>query len=96
MSGMMRGHADALNRVKQRVFCNAGKLFRHLSQHTSDLFLLRFRQRDLTALEGLHRFVAGPSRGEKNDRRSEVSLAEGRDEVNRMDRRRHAISFPLR
>ena len=96
MTRVMRRHTDALNRVDQRVFCDAGILFGDLGQDAGDLFLLRLGQGDLTALERLHRFVAGPSRCEKDNRRSEISLAERRDQINRMNRRRHAVSFPLR
>ena len=96
MSGMVRGDADALDGVDKRVLGDAGKLCRHMGEHSGDLFLPGFGQDDLAALEGLHRFVAGPSRGEKNNRRSEVFLTESRNQINRMDRRRHAVSFPLR
>ena len=78
------------------MFRDAGKLRGDLIEYARDLLLSDLGERDLAALERLHRFVAGPSRSQKDDRRGEVSLAEGRDQINRMDRRRHAISFPLR
>lgn len=96
MARVMRGYTDALNRFDQRVFRDAGILFGDLGQDAGDLFLLRLGQDDLAALERLHRFVAGPSRCEKDNRRSEISLAERCDQINRMNRRRHAVSFPLR
>ena len=96
MSGVMGRYSDALDGTDERVFGDAGKLRGHVVKHGGNLVLPGLGQDHLAALEGLHGFVAGSSRGKKNDCRSQILLTEGRNQINRMDRRRHAVSFPLR
>ena len=46
-------------------------------------------------VEGLHRFIAGAARREEHDGRGQVFLAKGDDQINRMNRGRHSVLFPL-
>ena len=46
-------------------------------------------------VEGLHRFIAGAARREEHDGRGQVFVAKSENQINRMNRGRHAVSFPL-
>ena len=92
MSRMMRSHADALNGRNERMFGDAGILGDHLFQHGGDGLLPRLWEEDAAMIEGLHRFVAGSARGEKNDGRSEMLLTKS-DESDQPDESREACSF---
>ena len=96
MSGMMRRDADALHGCKQGMFGDARVLLNDLLQNIADLLLPRRRKHELAVFKGLHGLVAGATRGQKHDGRGQMFIAESRDQINRMDRRRHAASFPLR
>ena len=76
------------------MFSDAGILHDELFQDRGDGLLPLFRQQNLASLERLHRVVTGTPRGQEDDGRGQMLVAEGRDQINRMDRRRHATSFP--
>jgi hypothetical protein len=82
---VVRGDADALHDGHERVLCDAGVLPGQFLERRGDAPPARRRERDLVAFEGLHRVVAGPAGGQKDNCGGEVLLAERRDEVNRMD-----------
>ena len=96
MSCMMRRHADALDGRNERVLGDAGILGDHLSSTAAIACCRGGGSRMLAVVEGLHRFIAGTARGEKHDGRGQMFIAESDDQINRMDRGRHAVSFPLR
>ncbi len=95
MACVMRSHADALDGRNQRVFGDAGILGDDRFQHGGDSFLARRREEDTAMVEGLHRFIAGAARREKHDSRSQMLVAKRDNQINRMNRGRHAVSFPL-
>src|SRR5262245_48310562 len=95
MSRMMRSHADTLDNRNERVVSDAGILGDHLFQDVGDGMLTRRRENNLAMVEGLHRFVARAARREENDGRGQVLVVKSDNEINWMNRGRHAVSFPL-
>ena len=92
---MMCGHADAMDGWDERVLSDAGILGYDLVQHGGDRLLTNRREEDVAVVEGLHRFVAGATRREEHNGGGQVLVAESDNQINRMNRGRHAISFPL-
>ena len=95
MACVMRSHADALDGRNERVFGDAGILGDHFFQHGGDGLLPRRWEEDAAMVEGLHRFIARTARREEHDGRGQMLFAKSDDQINRMNRGRHAVSFPL-
>ena len=95
MACMMCSHADALDGRNERVFGDAGILSDHLVQHVGDGLLTKRREEDVAMVEGLHRFIARTARREEHDSWGQVLVAQRENQINWMNRGRHAVSFPL-
>ena len=95
MACVMCGYTDALDGWNKRVLSDAGILDDHFFQHGGDCLLPKRREEDVAMVEGLHRFIARATRREEHDGRSQVLVAKSDNQINRMNRGRHAVSFPL-
>ena len=96
MAGVVRGHADPLHDGCERMLRDAGVQQGQFLERGGDGLPARRRERDLVVFEGLHRVVTGSAGCQKDNRWSQMFLAERRDEVNRMDGGRHPASFLLK
>jgi len=96
MAGMVGGYSDALHGRNEGMFSDARVLRDHLIEHRGDSLLPDGRQQCLVVIERLHGFIASASGCQEHDRWSEVFLAKGCDQINRMNRRGHVISIPLK
>src|SRR5262245_10035477 len=96
MAGMVGGHSDALHCRNQWVFSDTWVLCDHLLEHRGDRLLSDGRQQCLGVIERLHSFITGTPGCQEHDGWGEVFLAKSGDEINRMNRGRHAVSFPLK
>src|SRR5215831_3583461 len=96
MAGMVGGHSDALHGRNQGMFSDTWVLCDHLLEDRGDPLLSDGRQQGLAVIERLHGVITGTPGRQEHDGWGEVFLAKSSDKINRMNRGRHAVSFPLK